>query len=171
MSTFSFDAAALLNIGTPSTDPLPVPVPGEVTLRIPNGLTFQALRKSPVGQKLMHDQDWYNEYPWSQEALPAGIYRLRIPVPDSNWKTASEQDALLPAGETSAPVVLVATALLCIALQEAPDPLPNGWTRCLERAVDGCRVVLAWDDGRLGVDDGWDDHRSAGVWPSSVRTS
>ena len=172
MSTFySFDAAALLGIGIPSAEPLPAPIAGEVTLRIPDGLTLQALRKSPVGQNLMHDQGWYGKYPWSQAALPAGSYRLRIPVPNSNRKTAAEQDKILSAGETSAPVVLVAAALLCICLQGGPDPLKNGWTRCLERAVDGSRVALTWLDGRLYVLGRWHDNRDVYVWASSVRTS
>ena len=119
----------------------------------------------------MHPHDWYDKYPWSKDALPAGIYRLRVPVRDSNWKTASEQDAMLPAGETSAPVVLVAAALLCICLQGGPDPLKNGWTRCLERSIVGDRVGLTWNVGRLCVNSRWDDGRGDGVWASSVRTS
>ena len=171
MSTFSFDAAALLNIGTPSAEPLPSPIADEVVLHIPDGLTLQALLKSRAGQNLMHPQNWYDEYPWSQAALPAGTYHLRIPVPDSNRKTASEQDAMLPAGETSAPVVLTVAALLCICLQGGPDPLQNGWTRCAERSVDGFRVALTSHDGRLHVFDSWNDYRSVRVWASSVRTS
>ena len=46
-NSYCFDAAALLGIGTPSADPLPAPVPDEVTLRIPDGLTLQNLRRNP----------------------------------------------------------------------------------------------------------------------------
>jgi hypothetical protein len=102
---YSLDAAAILNIGTPSADPLPAPIPGEIILRIPDGLTLQSLRDSPVGQKLMHNQDWYDKHAWSKQALPAGIYRLRVPVPDSNWKSAEEQDRMLQAVETLAPAL------------------------------------------------------------------
>ena len=170
-NSYSFDAAALFGLGIPSADPLPTPIAGEVVLRIPAVLTLQTLRKSPVGRNLMHPHDWYDKYPWSSTALPAGTYRLRVPVPGSNRKTASEQDAMLPAGETSAPVVLVAAALLCICFQGGPDPLKNGWTNCLERAVDGDRVVLTWCDGRLGVIGSWGGGRDDYVWASSVRTS
>ena len=169
--SYSFDAAALLNIGTPSADPLPAPIADEIVLHIPDGLTLQTLRDSPVGKKLMHPQDWYDKYPWGQEALLVGTYRLRIPVPDSNRTTTNEQDAMLPAGETSAPVVLVVIALLCIALQGGPDPLQKGWTRCLERTRDDDRVALSWLDGSLCVCGDWFEERVGHLWASSVRTS
>jgi len=54
---YCFDAAVLLGFGTASTVPLPAPLPGEIVLRIPDGLTLQSLRDSPVGKKLMHNQD------------------------------------------------------------------------------------------------------------------
>ena len=44
-----FDAADMLKIGTPPTDPLPDAEPGFVTLRVPDGLTLQAIRDSAVG--------------------------------------------------------------------------------------------------------------------------
>jgi hypothetical protein len=171
MSMYSFDAATLLGIGTGSTDPLPAPVPGEVVLRIPDGLTLQALRDSPVGKRLMHVQDWYDKYAWRQVALPAGSYRLRVPVPGSTNKTFAEQQALLPPSEQVAPVVLVAAALLCIRLQSGPDPLQNSWTRCLEQTAGGYRVVLCWLSDRLSVSGFWDGFRDDGLGMSSLRTS
>src|SRR5207302_231647 len=96
-----------------------------------------------------------NKYPWSKKALPAGTYRLRVPVPKSNRKTASEQNAMLPAGENAAPVALVVAALLCIQLQGGSDPLNADWTRCAEQTVVGGRVVLIWSVGRLFVNDRW----------------
>ena len=167
-----FDAAAILGIGTPSTELLPDPEEGFVTLVIPDGLSLQTLRDSDVGKKLMHRQDWYDEYHWSSQTLPAGIYRLRIPVLASGRKTAGEQVAMLPAGETLAPVVLVATALLCIRLQGGSDPLNYAWTRCAEHLADCDHVVLSWSGGRLYVYVGfWDDDRLDSLVASSLRTS
>jgi hypothetical protein len=148
-TSYALDAAAILGIGTPSTEPLPAPIPGEIVLRIPDSLSLQGLRDSPIGKQLMHQQDWYDKYQWSKEALPAGTYRLRVPVPGSNRKTASEQAAMLPAGEELAPVVLVAAALLCIQRQGGPDPLNGDWTRCAEQTAGGCRVGLTWYVGGL----------------------
>ena len=168
---YSFDAAAALGIGKPSTEPLPTAAPGEVILRIPDGLTLHVLRKSPVGKILMWQMDWYDKYQWSNETLPAGIYLLRVPVPNSNRKTVGEQEAILPVGETLAPAVMVAAALICIRLQGGSDPLNDGWTRCREQSADGNRVVLTWVDGRLYVDDDWGGDRSGRLWAASVRTS
>ncbi len=166
-----FDAAAVLGIGTPSADPLPAAAPGEVVLRIPDGLSLQALRDSPVGQALMHQQDWYDRCAWGRIAPPAGVYRLRVPVAGSNRRTASEQEAMLPAGETLAPVVLVAAAMLCIKRAGGPDPLNGDWTRCSEKTAVGDRAVLAWLGVRLGVNEYWDGNRNSILWASSVRTS
>jgi len=170
-SSSVLDAAAILGIGTPSTEPLPPPEEGWIVLRIPDGLTLQALRDSPAGKERMWAQDWYDTYPWSTEALPAGDYHLRIPVSGSRRKTFAEQQAMFPPGEEVAPVVLVAAALLCIERQRGPDPLNRSWTRCAEQTAEGHRVVLFWSDGRLGVHDDWVAFPGDGVVGSSLRTS
>jgi hypothetical protein len=118
----------------------------------------------------MHPRDWYDKLPWAKEAPPAGVYRLRLPVPGSERMTAGEQAALLPAGETLAPVALVVAALLCIRLQDGVDPLDGGWTRCAEQTA-GYHVDVAWIRDRLGVDSFRDDVRLSYLWVSSVRTS
>ena len=169
--SYVFDVAQVLGIGTPSTDPLPVPTPGYITLRIPEGLSLHALRDGPVGRRLLHPQDWYDKYPWSEAALLAGVYFLRLPVPGSNRKTAREQAAMLAADEQLAPVALVAAALLCIYLQGGADPLDNCWTRCAEQTAGGDRAVLTWYGGRLDVYGYWGDDRCSYLWASSVRTS
>ncbi len=168
---YAFDVAALLGIGTPSTDSLPAPIPGEILLRMPAGLTLQNLRNSPVGQEFLWQQDWYDKYAWSSHAPPAGIYHLKIPVPDSNWKIAEAQDKMLSEGETSAPVVLTAIALSCIKRQLGLDPLEGASIRCLEQIVVGSRVALSWSCGRLYVSDCWNGYRSGGICAASVRTS
>lgn len=144
------DAALLF--GAPSNDPLPPPKVGVITIRIPKGLSLQSLRDSPAGKRFMWQDDWYDDYPWSTELIPAGIYNLRIPVAHSNDKTVHEQVAMLPEGESLCPVVLVVAALLCIRLQNEADPLNDCWTRCAERS-EYSHIVVSWFDGdRLSVD-------------------
>jgi hypothetical protein len=168
----SFDVSTVLGIGPPCSDPLPAPERvNEIVLRIPDGLTLIGLRDSAIGQKLMHRQDWYEQYEWCRQALPAGIYRLRIPVPGSYGKSFAEQQAVLPVGEQPAPVVLVAAAMLCMEKSGQPDPLRGTWTRCAESAAPGGRAALAWVVGRLYVVDGWGEGRYGSVGSSSLRTS
>lgn len=169
--SYCLDAAEILGFGTPSTDPLPAPIPGQITLRIQNGLTLQVLRDCPVGRQMMLEQDWYDRYAWCKAPLPAGVYGLRIPVSSSNLKTAAEQIAMLPVGEKLAPVTLVAAALLCIHAQAGADPLTNDWTRCAEQTADGYHAELTWNKGRLSVYGFWDEYRLSNLWASSVRTS
>jgi hypothetical protein len=168
----SFDVSTVLGIGPPCSDPLPAPERvNEIVLRIPDGLTLIGLRDSAVGLERMHGQDWYEKYEWCRQALPAGIYRLRLPVPESYGKNFAEQQAALPVGEQPAPVVLVAAALLCLRKSGQPDPLQNTWTRCAEPAADGDRAGLAWSGGRLLVLVGWGGCRFDYVGLSSLRTS
>jgi hypothetical protein len=167
--SLSYDAIALLGFGAALTDePLPVALPGEIVIRY-GGWSLQELRKSDIGNQLIwQDQHWCNNYPWSHEPLPSGIYRLRIPVPGSNDKNFADQQALLQEGEEPAPLVLVATALLAHHLQTNEDLLKNDWTRCKEEDADGDHVGLYWRGGRLFVSCSWDG-RVGGVWLSSVR--
>jgi hypothetical protein len=167
---FAYDAVALFGFGELTTEPLPQPSPGEIVIRY-SGWSLQELRDSEIGRKFLHEQDWYNKYPWSTEKLPSCIYRLRVPVRDSNNKTFGEQERLLPQGEQVAPVVLVASALLSHHLQTKEDLLKNDWTRCKEQDADGDRVGLGWRGGRLGVGNFWDGVRVDYVRLSSVRTS
>lgn len=170
VTPYVYDAVALFGFGEASAEPLPEAKSGELIIRC-GGWSPQELRDSEIGQKFMHQQDWYNKYPWSTEKLPPGIYRLRVPVPNSNCKNAVEQEQMLPLGEQTANVVLVETALLAHRLQTGEDLLKNDWTRCRERSTGGYRVELGWREGRLYVINGWDDFRDGRIWVSSVRTS
>jgi len=166
----AFDAVALLGFGEVSAERPPEPAPDEVMIRY-GGWSLTQLRGSEVGRRLMWDRDWYERYDWSGASLPAGLYRLRVPVPDSTGKTFDEQRAMLPDGEEPAPAVLVASALLCLKLQGRPDPLEGGWTRCRERTFADHRVGLDWSGGRLRVNDYWAGDRDPSVWVSAVRAS
>lgn len=152
MTTYVFDAAAMLGVGTPSTEPLPVPEAGFITLVVSDGLSLQALRDSDIGRRLMLQQDWYDTYDWSVAALPARVYRVRLPVLGSNRRTASEQRVMLPAHAKPASTTIVAAALLCIHLAGGPDPLDDAWVRCADVAFLGRLAVLAWRNGRLYAD-------------------
>ena len=148
---------------------VPPAADGEIVVYY-GGWDLPTLRKSAAGQKRMwQNQNWYDASGW--KAVP-GYYRLRVPVPHSNGKTFEEQEQLLSSGEQSAPVVLVATAMLAHRLQTGESLLKNDFTRCKEQAAGGSRVELVWDGGRLSVDDDlWGDDPGGGVWSSSVRTS
>ena len=165
----TYDAVSILGFGDAVAEPLPQAKEGEIVLRY-GGWSLQELRDSSVGRKLMHDQDWYNAYPWSSEKLPSGIYRLRIPVAESNCKTFAEQERMLRRDESIAPVVLVASGLLVHHLQTGEDPLKNDWIRCRNQAARGGHVALSWFDGQLDVDY-WFGGINTGLWLSSVRTS
>ncbi len=166
----AYDAISILGFGPVSDETLPEAAPGEIVIRY-GGWSLQELRDSDIGQTFMYQQGWYDKYPWSIEKLPAGIYRLRVPVPDSNRKTFEEQEAMLPSGEQVAPVVLVPTAMLAHHLQKGEDLLKNDWTRFKAQAAGGGHVILGWSEGRLRVLNYWDVNRRDGVWVSSLRTS
>jgi hypothetical protein len=165
-----YDAAPILGLGEAISHSLPDPAPGEIVIAY-GGWPLQKLRDSDVGKWLMYQDDWYDKYAWSTQGLPSGIYRLRIPVSGSNRKNFAEQERMLPAGEAIAPVVLVATALLAHYSACSKDLLKNHWTRCREQTAGGYRVVLAWDDGHLGVVDRWDASRRDKILSSSIRIS
>ena len=167
-----YDAVAILGFGESGGVPLPDAKSGEIVLRY-GGWSLRELCANPVirEKNLMWEQDWYHTYEWSNENLPAGIYRLRVPVAASNGKTFAEQEQLLAQGEQTAQVVLVATAMLEHRLQAGENLLKNDFTRCREQTAGGRRVVLRWHEGRLYVDDDWGGDPGDGVWSSSVRTS
>lgn len=165
-----YDAVSLLGFGEPCDDPLPDAAAGEVVVRY-GVWSLRELRDSAVGRKLMHQQDWYDRYEWSAAKFPAGIYRVRLPVPETNCKGFAEQQKLLLPGEEPAPVVLAATALLCHRLQAGEDLLNGDWARCKEQTDAGRRAGLHWDDGQLIVYGHWDVYRYADLWLASARTS
>jgi hypothetical protein len=163
-----YDATALLGFGEAATEPLPEALPGEIVIRY-GGWSLQELRDSAVGRKLLPERSWYDEYPWAAEKLPPGTYRLHMPVPGSNDKTFAEQEPMLAEGESIAPAVLVASALLAHRLQIGQDLLNGDWTRCREQTAGGERVELGWTSGgRLCFCSLWGGSRCGDVWASSV---
>lgn len=163
-SGLSFDVRDLLSGTLPAFDS------STVTIIVPEGLSPVSLRESAVGRELIHqDITWYDACPWATETIPAGDYRLRLPVPGSNRKTFDEQSALLLDGEEPAPLVLVALALLCLRKAGYADPLHGGWVRCRETAA-GRRVGLDWSGGRLYVGNDWSVYRYYyDIWLASAR--
>jgi hypothetical protein len=167
-----YDAPPILGLGEVSSDTLPEPGPGEVVIRV-GAWSLQDLRSCEivVRDNLMWDQGWYDKYPFSREKLTPGVYRVRLPVPDSNGKTLAEQCKLLLPGESAAPVVLAATVLLCHLKQTREDPLNNDGTRCAEALPGVGRVGLDVHEGRMYVSYYWDDRRDESVWLAGCQKS
>ncbi len=152
-SFYSYDAVAILFFGEVSPDPLPAPSPGEVVIRV-GAWSLADLRacETVVMYNFMRVQDWYYKYPWSRAKLVPGVYRVRLPVPESNCKNFAGQKNLLLPGEEVTPVALAATVLLCHLKQAAgKDLLESNWTRCAEVLPDGLRVALDIYEGRVSV--------------------
>jgi len=166
-----YDAVSILVFGEAASEPLPDAADGEIVLRY-GGWSLRELCSNPVVRErnLMWELDSFLEFQLSNEKLPSGIYRLRVPVPDSNNKTLAEQEQLLASGEQTAPVVLVASAMLAHRFQTGENLLKNDWTHCKEETAGWCRVVLSWAEGGLYVADHWGARRGAQMWLSSVRT-
>jgi len=167
--SFCYDAATILGLGKASDEALPDPAPGEVVVRV-GAWSLQDLRtcETVVRGNLMWDQGWYKEYPFSREKLTPGVYRVRLPIPDSNRKNYNEQRKLLLSGEEVTPVALATVALLCHLKQSGKDLLDNDWTRCAEALPDEDRVVLTVRRGRVRVDYYWGGGRDDDLWLSSA---
>jgi len=167
-SSFTYDAVAILGFGEASTEPLPEPAPGEIIIRV-GDWSLQDLRDSKIGNELMHQQDWYDKYDLASAKLTEGIYRMRLPVPDSNRKNLTEQKGLLLSDEEVAPVALGATALLVHLKEIGNDLLKNNWCRCEEALPVDNHVGLRVFDGRVGVSGIWDDDCVDVLWLSAAR--
>jgi len=168
LPSFSYDAVALLGFGEASKEPLPEPAPGEVVIRVGNW-SLQNLRDCAVGKELMHQQDWYDEYDCAAAKLTPGVYRVRLPVPDSNRQNFTKQKDLLLPSEEVAPVALGATTLLVHLKETGNDLLDSDWCRCAEALPDAYHAVLGVYGGRVSVDRCWDDHRDDRLWLSAAR--
>lgn len=167
--SFSYDAVSILGIGEVSSDPLPDPAPGEVVIRV-GAWSLKDLRtcETVVRSNLMWDDTWYDKYDWSSVKLTPGVYRVRMPIPDSNSKNFAEQQKLLLSGEEVTPVALAATVLLCHLKQAGKDLLEDDWTRCAEPLPGELRIGPAVDRGRVYVRSRWGGARSVSLWLSSA---
>ena len=170
LPSFTYDAVAILGFGEASTEPLPEHAPGEIIIRV-GDWSLQDLRDCKVGKELMHQQDWYDKYDCASAKLTAGIYRVRLPVPDSNRKNFTEQKDLLLPDEEVAPVALCASTLLVHLKETGNDLLKNDWCRCEEALPGGGRVALDVSDGRVGVRSDWVGGRDGVLWLSAARKS
>ena len=161
-TSFTYDAVAILGFGQTSAEPFPEPAPGEIVIRV-GDWSLQNLRDCEVGKELMHQQDWYDKYDFASAKLTPGIYRVRLPVPDSNRKNFTEQKDFLLSGEEVAPVALGASALLVHLKKTSNDLLKNDWCRCAEPLPDDDHVALNVRVGRVGVDFCWGGYRNGNL--------
>jgi len=76
---YVYDLGVIL--GKPSADPLPAPESGYFLVRVPQNLSLHTISMSPLGQQLMHQQEWYRTYNWSTLSIEPGLYCLRLPNP------------------------------------------------------------------------------------------
>ncbi|MBI3332080.1 hypothetical protein HYZ99_03940 [Candidatus Peregrinibacteria bacterium] len=170
LPSFTYDAVALFGFGEPSKDPLPKPRPGEIVIRVGDWSLADLLNCPLIVRKnLFWQQDWYHGYPWVGEKMRAGIYRVRMPIPDSNRKTAPEQEKLFLHGEDFVSVCLGATTLAAHLHETGQDLLNGDWTRCKERSSGGVRAGLVVHEGRVYLGGRWDGLHHGYVWASSAR--
>lgn len=167
-----YDVAAMARIlGLPCecSDPVPQAADGEIVVYY-GGWDLKTLRLSPAGKKRMwQDQDWYEKYGWKAEP---GYYRLFLPVPNSNRKNWSDQLRHLASIDTAwqpAPVCVANTALLVHLTETGNDLLRSDWCRCAEALPGDNYAVLTVYDGRVDVDDYWDDDPYDYGWSSAAR--
>jgi hypothetical protein len=162
-----FDAGALFAVGPPLTRPTDV-----ITLSVPSRITFRSLHLTATGQNFISQDDWNEVHRWGVESTGPGIYRIGLPVPDSNLKTFDQQRALLRHDEDVAPLALLALAFLCRKEAGYCDPLNGGWVRCKE-TMQNRHIIMYWLYGRLhmGVDarECFDQYAYDHVWMASVR--
>lgn len=159
-----YDPVFLFGFGSETKEELPEAGENEAIITY-GGWSFEELwcNTVVVEKNLVWPQDWSKKYGWSTEKLPSGIYRVRLPIPDSNRKTATQQDGLLLPGETGH-IVLQATALLAHRLKTGEDLLKGGWLRLPHQTAGDSRAGLLVYGGRLNLCGGFGDIAGGNVW-------
>lgn len=136
MPSFTCDAVSLLGFGTSSNHPLPKPRSGEVVIRVgawslndlyakTSRLEFYSCERGELGRK----------HSWEYEKLTPGVYRIRLPIPNSQGKPFEEQQKLLLPNETIPPAALIATVLMCSPLVGRTH-VPGWFLNCRGEAKD-----------------------------------
>src|SRR3989338_1048805 len=135
-----YDAVALFGFGEPSAVPLPAAGPDEIVIRV-GAWSLLEFRDSPVVLRndLLWVQDWYERYPWCRQKLEPGVYRVRLPIPDSNRKSTAEAKCLLLPDENILQVCLGATTLAAHLWKTREDLLRGNFCRCDETLPDDGR--------------------------------
>lgn len=165
-----YDAASILGLGPTSNDPLPLPGPDEVVIRV-GAWSLMDLRTcaTVVVDQLMLESTWYDRHHWSSVKLTPAIYRVRLFIPDSNRKNLAEQSKLLLSEEDVAPVALAAAVRLCHLKQTGKDLLDRGWTRCAEELLHGDHAILIMNRGRVHLYSYYDGFREDFLWLAGCR--
>jgi hypothetical protein len=168
-----YDAIDLLGWGPAVGIMLPKANPGEVVIRVGAWSLKDLCRNAIVtGAGLMWDTNWYENEPWSDCKLQAGIYRLRLPMPGTHRKPLHEQIACLQGSEYVAQTCLVATALVAHLRATGEDLLQDDVTRCAEALVnnrDPYHAAVLVGEGRVRITRAWDLYRGGGIWMTGAR--
>jgi hypothetical protein len=122
---------------------------GEVVIWY-GGWSLQDLGNNSLvrSKKVMSSASWSDYSDWFKQSIPAGFYRLRIPVPNSGNNFFNNQTLLLAEGEQVAHPVLVVTAELCHYLQTGARLLNGIGVRTNQKYSDDI-VGIHWFEGSL----------------------
>lgn len=160
----SYDAVQILGLGDVRSEPLPQPGPGEVVIRVgPWSLHDLKTCNVVVRHDLLWDQKWYEKLAFFHDKLSPGMYRLRVPLPCSEWETWDEQQCHLQETEMVVPTALVAAALLCHVLETGTSLLRGMLIRCAEALPPDLRVTLDVFEKRLSLEGQLDGSRKHNV--------
>ena len=136
-------------------------------IRLHNAVSLVSLLQGELKKRILVQQFQYINRPWASAQVPAGAYRLRLPIPFSNSRTTGEQSSLLFSGEKPIPIAL---ALLTLLRCEpgSGNPLRYDWKlRCAEGgegADTGYRATLSWDGASLEISMSFIGKRCKKLW-------
>jgi hypothetical protein len=179
-ASVAFDAAPILGLGKVNSEPLPDPVDGEIVVRV-GEWSFEDLcirNGATVLDRVRWNREFYKRYrdgyAWSTLKTIPGIYRVRIPIPSSGYKSISEQRDLLFPDEELLPIALAASVSLCCLQQFKRSPIIYdgfkwGSIRCAEILPQGCHILLTPMSEGMFADSYPSQSRDDSVWLAGCR--
>ncbi len=166
-----YDAVSLLGFGQASKLRLPQTVSNDIIIRV-GEWSMMDLRNHATTKALMWDQPWYirnnKVNAWVNTKLQAGIYRARLPVPNSHSKTDDEHRTLLKRGESVLGTTLVTTILLAHFIATGEDLLQKQLCRTVESPRRGNYIIVDMNRGRIRLSE-WDGLPYSDICMGAVR--
>jgi hypothetical protein len=164
----AYDAATvgrILRLPADCSTRVPKAAKGEIVIYY-GGWGLAELRSSHAGKiRMWQDQAYFDDWGWKVEA---GYYRLRLPIPGSNCRTADEQILELhrshATGWEPAPIALTTTALLVHLTETGNDLLDGNGCRGSEKLDGDLGVEVAIAEGRVFIGSCWNGNRKNDVW-------